>query len=168
MRGTYSSLPDPTLFQVSLNHFDSPHPWPLCVALRRRLYPRPPIRDYHLLIPSVPSHGSSRTIRPFSVSFSARFFAPGSHQRKRRQRSRRCAQYGGKRISGPDLVDMVFLSGISTVDTLLPYLVYVVQNLTNLVPRGVLGYLRDGATPCLGSISFLLLIVCRDIIATLI
>lgn len=113
-------------------------------------------RAYHLLIPDLPGHGHSRNITPFSVERSSRLVA---------HLIRKKAVNGSAHVVGhsmgahvaidlaskyPSVVETVFVSGFevfprSALSPYLPYIVWTMQRIENLVPRPLIRWLMDGA-----------------------
>ena len=137
---------------------------------------------YHLLIPSLPSHGSNASIRPFSTPSSARLLAKLIHDHAKNGRAHVVGLSLGAHIAihlasrHPDVVaDTVFASGInrfspSAWTPVLPYVVYGGQNLLELAPRSLRAYLidEDASVPKLddGTTTTCGMELCREIVAS--
>lgn len=115
------------------------------------------LQDFHLLIPSLPSHGSSLSIRPFTLQSSADLLADLIRNHAKTGR----AHVVGLSLGGivalhlgaahPELVKTVFASGISKFSPsmwtpILPYTVYGIHYLTACIPRRVSNYLIDAVS----------------------
>ena len=113
------------------------------------------LSDYHLLIPSLPSHGSNLKIRPFSVEFSAHLLADLIRQKAKNGAAHVVGLSMGAHVAiylashYPDVVTTVFASGFNRFSPsiwtpVLPYMVYIFHHLSNFAPQRLTSYLMDG------------------------
>lgn len=137
-------------------------------------------KHYHLLIPSLPGHGSSTHIKPFNLPLTCHLLA---------SLVRKHATSGQAHIVGvslgahvalylaghyPDIVLTIFVSGYGRfpppskwVAPLLPYLVCGGQHVTNSLPKPLVRYFMDGASLDLEGTGVRSVQLCRQIIAVL-
>jgi pimeloyl-ACP methyl ester carboxylesterase len=153
--------------------FSSPDEWS---------YVSPHLPSYHLLIPSLPSHGSNLSIRPFTLPFSARLLANLIKTDAKNGKAHIVGLSIGAHVAlylaahHPDVVLTVFASGINRFSPsiwmpVLPYILYCTQHFIDfVVPKRLVTYLMDG-TPGLhkeNAHAACTLQLCREVIAILV
>jgi pimeloyl-ACP methyl ester carboxylesterase len=132
----------------------------------------PPERDYHLLLPDVPSHGIASHIKPFSISIAAHLISELIARRAHNGVAKLVGLSLGADIAlrvasdFPQVVENgVFVSGASTpipfgdktaTSQYLPHAAWLSQRIEWLAPRPLIRSLMDGTDlprPTLGSCS---------------
>lgn len=137
----------------------------------------PHLQTYHLLLPDLPSHASSRHLTPFSIPASTAFLA---------ELIRAKAHHGKAHIVGlslgahiavhlasnhSNLVLKVLVSGFevfplrSLLTPLIPYLLWFMTRLQSCVPRALIKYLMDGASIQRSDLDTVTLKLCREVVA---
>ena len=116
----------------------------------------PYISGYHLLIPDLPGHAKSRNITPFSVAYSARLLAKLIKEKAISGIAHVVGLSLGAHVAialashYPEFVRTVFVSGFevfppSRLSPYVPYIIWTMQRIENLVPRRLVSWLMDGA-----------------------
>ncbi|KAL2432425.1 hypothetical protein ABEF94_008390 [Exophiala dermatitidis] len=139
----------------------------------------PSSNSYHILVPDLPGHGKSRTITPFSVSYSAhllrQLIVNHAHNGIAHVVGHSLGAHVAIRLASqyPEVVSRLLVSGFevfptstgpsSRLSSLLPYAVWTSQRLENCVPRSVVRWLMDGADIRNIDTSFCTLALCRQI-----
>lgn len=111
-------------------------------------------QDYHLLIPDLPGHGKSKDILPFSKKLSARLLAELIQEKALNGKAHIIgfslgAGIGVQLISQyPDLIDVVFLSGYSSISappSAIAAVLWAQERGEALLPKSMMSWLMDGA-----------------------
>jgi len=135
---------------------------------------------YHLLIPSLPGHGSSTHIKPFTLPLTCRLLASLIRTHAHNGRAHIVGVSLGAHVAlylashYPDLVQTVFISGYGRlsppskwVAPLLPYFVSGGQHVTKALPRPLVRYFMSGASLDLEGTGVCNVRICREVIAVL-
>jgi pimeloyl-ACP methyl ester carboxylesterase len=135
---------------------------------------------YHILIPSLPGHGSSTHIKPFTLPLTCELLASLIRTRAKNSQAHIVGVSLGAHVAlylaahYPDIVLTMFVSGYGRlpppnkyVAPLLPYLVSGGRHVQNALPRSLVRYFMDGAEIDLEGTGVCNVQLCRDIIAVL-
>ncbi|KAI9733990.1 MAG: hypothetical protein M1834_002647 [Cirrosporium novae-zelandiae] len=175
-------MTDPTLSYISLNSscrpaivllhgaFSSPNEYSLVT---------PHLPNYHLLIPSLPSHAASASIKPFTLTLTSRLLMNLIRTNAKDKKAHIVGVSLGAHIAihlaanYPDVVSAVFASGYgrfkpSMWGPVLPYTVWSVHRFEAAVPNPVKRYFMDGADLDLGEESICTIQLCREVLAVIV
>lgn len=139
---------------------------------------------YHLLIPDLPSHGAARALTPFSIPRAARLLAALVSAKALNGKAHVVGLSLGALVAielaaqHPEVVKDVFVSGFevfpptanpvaTALAPALPYFIWIVHRLENLIPRAVVRWLMDGADIPRSNTSIATLALCSELIGAM-
>ena len=131
--------------------------------------------EYHVLVPDLPGHGQSSQL-PFSVQSAADLIAQLIREKAKNARAHVVGHSLGARVAiqlacnHPDVVDSVFVSGFAiyprmSLTPCVPYVVWALQRVENLIPRSLIRWAMDGTDLPRTDSRFSGLSLCQQIMA---